>query len=73
MEPAKYQVRKQCQWRTFIVAASLDESPAGPKFVAPADLKTADGKPLPADVVRVMVNSGNLVPCDADGEPLPGE
>lgn len=54
----KYRVLKFCSWKSF---AAEPGRVAGDVLDA-ADLKTADGQPLPADVVAVMVSTRCLDP-----------
>lgn len=56
----KYQVLKAASWGAFAVAPAPKEGPV--KVVDAADLKDADGKPLPGDVVQLLVRRKVLVP-----------
>lgn len=62
----KYLAVRGCQWRDFTLYGVEGKT----TVVDAADLKTPDGKPLPKAVVDHFVASGNLVPCDDDGNPL---
>lgn len=62
----KYEVRKAASWGTFAIAPAGRGQPA--KVVDAADLKVADGKPLPADVVQLLVRRQVLVPLTAAPE-----
>ena len=62
----KYLAVKGVQWSTFTLFGVEDK----PVVIDAADPKTADGKPLPAEVVAHFVASGAWVPCDAAGTPL---
>lgn len=64
----KYRVAKACSWKTFVGEPSDEAAGAEPKVLAAADLVTADGKPLPAEVVAHFATSGALVAAD-DKEP----
>lgn len=62
----KYLAVKGVQWSTFtLFGVEVD-----PRLIDAADLKTADGKPLPKAVIDVFVSQGNWVPCDDAGKPL---
>jgi hypothetical protein len=58
-----YLVRKACSWRTFSAdeGASLDV----------ADLKTADGQPLPEGVVKHLLAMRTIVPVEPTADPAP--
>lgn len=62
----KYQVLKAGSTGTFAIAPAPKGGPV--KVVDAADLKDADGKPLPADVVQLFVRRKVLVPLPADQE-----
>jgi hypothetical protein len=62
----KYEVRKAASWGTFAVAPGPKGGPV--KVVDATDLKDADGKPLPADVVQLLVRRQVLVPLTAAPE-----
>jgi len=61
----KYLVNKGCAWSTFrlygVEGTTVDAD----------DLKTADGKSLPADVVELFVRKGSLEPVKDDAPPGP--
>jgi hypothetical protein len=66
----KYTVSKDCDWKTF----SAKATPAGAgeaAVIAAADLKTADGKPLPEEVVAELVRRKALVPLADEPAPKP--
>jgi hypothetical protein len=60
----KYRVVKGCAWNTFQLYGVEGTT------VDAADMKTADGKALPAEVVDLFVRKGNLEPV-ADDDPPP--
>lgn len=41
-----------------------------PVVIETAEQKTADGQPLPKEVVALFVSQGNWLPCDDAGNPL---
>lgn len=54
----KYRVLKACGWKTWNVVPPKGGKPL---VIDAADLKTADGTPLPPDVVARLVKSGSIV------------
>jgi len=60
----KYRVDRAFAWGTFAIAPAGSGQPA--KVVDAADLKDADGQPLPGDVIQLQVRRKVLVPLDAD-------
>jgi hypothetical protein len=56
----RYTILRDCDWKTFAARTAADGQP--PAVIDAADLKTADGKPLPADVVAHLVNVKSLQP-----------
>ena len=65
----KYRVEKKGQWKAFVIEPNPPGHPDGPKVVAAADLKDADGQPLPSDVVQYLIRRMVLVPLAADTPP----
>jgi hypothetical protein len=59
----KYRILRDCDWQTFAARTAADGQPAAE--IDAADLKTADGKPLPAEVVGVWLGNKALVPVEA--------
>lgn len=62
----KYRILRDCDWKTFAARTAADGQT--PVVIDAADLKTADGKPLPAEVVAHLVTVKALVPAPADDE-----
>lgn len=56
----KYRVKKACDWKSF----AAKPAPGKELVLDAADLKTADGEPLPANVIEIMVKAGCLEPVE---------
>lgn len=56
----KYAVKKDCDWKSFNARAGKGKD----VLLDAADLKTADGEPLPPAVVEEMTKTGCLVPVE---------
>jgi hypothetical protein len=59
----KYTVNKDCDWKDWGAQAAPPGS-TEPVVIGPADLKTGDGEPLPAEVVAELVRRKALAPVE---------
>jgi len=65
----KYRVDRKGQGKGFVIEPNPPGHPDGPKVIDSADLKDADGNPLPSDVIQLLIRRQVLVPLKADTPP----
>lgn len=65
----KYRVDKKGNGKGWSIEPNPPDHPNGPKVIDATDLKDGDGKPLPSDVVQLLIRRQVIVPLAADTPP----